>query len=133
MNREVFAAMGQLSSTDYRTAVRQITGLTGGERRSGGYEDELVRQFLERVPQEVVTHLYSSRSEVGTEIGESLRSLNCPLLLVQHRECLMFTHEGYEDAVSAFPEARTLTLPDKPSTSPEFADALRSFCEDIGA
>jgi hypothetical protein len=45
----------------------------------------------------------------------------------------MFTHEGFDDAVAAFPEAKTLTLTDKPSTSPEFADALRSWCEEIGA
>jgi pimeloyl-ACP methyl ester carboxylesterase len=133
MNAEVFAAMSRMIRSDYRSAVRQFAGLTAGERRTGGYAEEWTRRFVERVPQDMTAHFYSLRPEVGTEFGEHVGRLSCPLFFIRHRDCLMFTHEGFDDAVAAFPEAKTLTLTDKPSTSPEFADALRSWCEEIGA
>jgi hypothetical protein len=41
---------------------------------------------------------------------------------------MMFTAEGYADAVAAFPRAEAVSTRDKPSASPAFAEALRSFC-----
>ena len=40
----------------------------------------------------------------------------------------MWTHEGYEAAVAAFPDAATASLDVKPSVNPEFAELLRDFC-----
>lgn len=51
-----------------------------------------------------------------------------PMLLAKHEGCIMFTPEGYADAVAAFPAAHAVSTPDKPSASPAFAEALRSFC-----
>jgi hypothetical protein len=51
-----------------------------------------------------------------------------PKLFAQHRGCLLFTQEGFEDAVAAFPEAGTVSCAEKPGTSREFATALREFC-----
>lgn len=48
------------------------------------------------------------------------------------RGCLMFTAEGYSDAVAAFPMAHSVSTPEKPSASPAFARALRSFCAALG-
>jgi hypothetical protein len=56
-----------------------------------------------------------------------LRKLGAPLLLAQHKECGLWLPEGFEDAVAAFPEARTLVVDENPGSSPEFADALREF------
>lgn len=133
MNAEVFAAMSRMIRSDYRSAVRQFAGLTGGERGSGGYAHEWTRRFLDRVPQEVTAHFYATRPESGSEIGTRLESLECPLLFASHKDCLMFTREGFQEAVAAFPDARTISVSDKPSISPEFAEALRSWCEEIGA
>jgi hypothetical protein len=56
-----------------------------------------------------------------------LRKLGAPLLLAQHKECGLWLPEGFEDAVTAFPEARTLIVDENPGSSPEFAEALREF------
>jgi hypothetical protein len=50
------------------------------------------------------------------------------MLLARHNGCLLFTDEGFEDAVAAFPEAVSVPCAVKPGTSPEFAEVLREFC-----
>jgi len=61
-------------------------------------------------------------------MGPRLAALDVPMLLAQHKGCLMFTNEGFEEAVAAFPEAQVHRCAAKPSTSPEFAQLLREFC-----
>jgi pimeloyl-ACP methyl ester carboxylesterase len=131
MNREVYAAMSQMIVSDYSSAIRQWSGLTGGEHQAGGYADEWTQRYLERAPQALTSHFYSQRPEAGRQIGVQLKELSCPLLLAQHDGCLMFTRESFEDAVAAFPEARTVSVTDKPSNSSEFAETLRLWCEEI--
>jgi pimeloyl-ACP methyl ester carboxylesterase len=120
INREVMGAFESLVSLDYRTYVRHLTQLT-----QGAYDDELVLRYLERVPQEI-SIAYGGRED--PELESLLRSLGAPLLLARHEGCLGWTPESFEDALAAFPEAMTMATPDKPSASPAFADALRSFC-----
>jgi hypothetical protein len=60
-----------------------------------------------------------------------LERLDVPLLLAKHEGCLVFTAEGYEDAVRAQPEARRTSVGRSPSASDEFATALRDFCEQV--
>jgi hypothetical protein len=62
------------------------------------------------------------------EIGDLLERLDCPLLFAEHEGCLGSTEEGFEDAVAAFPKARTVTTTAAPLASPAFAEALREFC-----
>jgi hypothetical protein len=50
------------------------------------------------------------------------------LLLAQHKGCLLYTDEGFDEAVAALPHAHSVKVGDKPSTSREFASALRAFC-----
>ena len=52
------------------------------------------------------------------------------MLLVQHLGCLLYTDEGFQDAVDALPRAQAERLTDKPSTSPEFAGVLEAFCRE---
>jgi len=40
----------------------------------------------------------------------------------------MSTDEGFEDAAARLPEASTVVVPDGPTASPAFAQALRDFC-----
>jgi hypothetical protein len=53
------------------------------------------------------------------------------LLLAQHDPCLLFTKEGYEAAVAAFPDSMQVSCREKPTVSPDFARALREFCRDV--
>ncbi len=125
---EVAAAMTQLLRSDYDSFVRYgITQFT-----HGGFDDEISAQMVARFPpMEVALHFWEMHIAQTGQIGESLVALDKPLLLAKHDGCLVFTPEGYEDAVAAFPAAHTASV-DKPSSaSEEFADALRSFCESV--
>lgn len=131
INREVFAALLSLLRNEPRTFVRQLFRLTGGEQMRGGYTEELVESFLGRVPVELLGVVWESRAEEGQSIGSALGDLHVPVLLAKHDGCLLFTTEGYAAAAAAFPAARSMTFEDKPSASPEFAEALRAFCLEL--
>ena len=128
LNREVLFGIQSLLRTDPRTFVRQLFKMTGGEGSAGGYGEAMADEWLRRVPLEVAAPFYEAREGEGAEMGERLASLNVPMLLAQHRGCLMFTEEGFEDAVAALPEARVYRCSEKPSTSAEFVPVLREFC-----
>jgi hypothetical protein len=118
--------MEQLANQDHeRFAQHALTQLTGGS-----YDTELAARILERVPLRLLIGAWSFQG--GEEpVDKLIGGLDLPLLLVKHQGCLMFTDEGFEDAVEAFPRAATASVEDKPSVSEEFADGLREFCERI--
>ena len=121
INAEVQSAMERLANHDLQEFTRHaLTQLTGGS-----YDEELASQIVERVPMDLMT-----RAWLAGSAGELIRGHDLPLLFVKHEGCLMFTDEGFAAAVAAFPEARTASVPDKPSVSEEFADLLREFCEE---
>jgi hypothetical protein len=64
-------------------------------------------------------------------VGEMLATLDKPVLLAKHDGCLVFTPEGYEDALAAFPAAHNASVQKNSSASDEFAAALRDFCEGV--
>jgi hypothetical protein len=130
VNKQMHEACVSLMRTDYRMFVHQLFKLTGGEGATGGFTgDDLVKAYIERVPVELDLPFWERRAFEGERIAERLEQLRgVPMLLAQHRGCLLFTREGFDDAVAAFPEARAVDCPVKPGTSPEFADALREFC-----
>jgi hypothetical protein len=130
LNREVYAGLGALVRADTRTFIRQLFRLTGGETMEGGYKDNMVDAYLERVPIDLMLPFWESRPEQGRHIGERLRGAAVPILLVQHLGCLLYTDEGFQDAVDALPRAQAERLTDKPSTSPEFAGVLEAFCRE---
>jgi hypothetical protein len=130
MNREVFAGLTALLRADTRTFIRQLFRLTGGETMEGGYSEKLVGQYLERVPIELLAPFWDSRPEHGNKIGEQLRAAEVPLLLAKHKGCLLYTEEGFEDACRALPHAHSVSLSEKPSTTPEFAQVLEAFCRE---
>jgi pimeloyl-ACP methyl ester carboxylesterase len=130
LNREVYAGLMALMRADTRTFVRQLFRLTGGETMEGGYGEDMVNAYLERVPVERMLPFWESRPEEGDHIGDHLRSLDVPLLLAQHKGCLLYTDEGFEDAVKALPNAHTVSTDEKPSTSQEFARVLEAFCRE---
>jgi hypothetical protein len=131
LNGEVLSGVQSLLRTDMRTFVRQLFKMTGGEATEGGYGEGLADEWLRRVPIEVAAPFYEAREEEGAAMGERLAALDVPMLFAQHQGCLLFTEEGFEDAVAAFPDAQVHRCAEKPSTSPEFAQLLRDFCTSL--
>ena len=124
VNRAVWEAMGQLLKSDYGGFVR--AGLS--QLTAGSLADELTRRMLERVPQDVAITAYEWIMSDTESIEPQLRDLKVPLLFAKHEGCIAGTEEGWEDAVAAFPDAATVSVPLDPAVSEEFAEALRSFC-----
>jgi pimeloyl-ACP methyl ester carboxylesterase len=129
VNAEVRSAFSQVAELDDRTFMRHLTQIT-----QGFYGEELADQMLERIPTGVAqAYVRDNLADPGDWIEEAMRDLEKPLLLAQHDPCLLFTREGYEAAVAAFPDSMQVSCREKPSVSPTFADALREFCGEVAS
>ncbi len=128
LDAEIWAAMGNLFNGSYPTFLRSYAQTT-----KGAYGDEFVEAYLERVPRQLLGHFLAEEKPPSEPLEEPLRELGIPMLFAEHEGCLAHTPEGYEDAVAAFPDAHRATMAVKPSTSPEFAEALREFCAAVEA
>jgi pimeloyl-ACP methyl ester carboxylesterase len=128
VNKEVTAAMTQLLRSDYDSFVRYgVTQFT-----QGAFDEETSERIVARFPpMEVASKVWESNLDQAEAIGDLLRELQVPLLLSKHEGCLVFTAEGYEHAIRAFPEARRTSVSQASSASGEFAAALRDFCEGV--
>jgi hypothetical protein len=127
---EVWAALGQLARQGSEPFVRY--GLAQMTR--GGIDEALATEMIERFPDmNLAAEMIDVIGREPESIGEQLRALEAPLLLGKHEGCLVRTDEGFEDVVTAFPQARTAICPETCSSSPIFAEALREFCESLGA
>jgi hypothetical protein len=127
VNSVVWDAMGQLLQNDFSAFVRY--GLT--QLTQGSIGDELAKQMLERIPMDIAQAAFETIISEPEPIQDALRKLDAPLLFAKHEGCLSATDEGFEDAVAAFPQARTVSVTDAPTVSAEFGDALRSFCLEV--
>jgi hypothetical protein len=121
----VFDALLNLARFDHRTFARALAQST-----QGAFDDEIAEGYMERVPDGLAAeYLEVLTGRLGGErLDQLLAGADLPVLLCEHRDCAMWTAEGFEDAVAAFPGATAVSMVQKPSTSPEFAEALRSFC-----
>jgi pimeloyl-ACP methyl ester carboxylesterase len=130
VSREVWAAMGQFLRQDHREFIRHgIVQMT-----LGSVSDDLAAEMLDRFPDgQFVEVVWDALGREPERIGAMLKEYGGPLLLAQHVGCLSFTDEGFRDIVAAFPEATVIRLPQAPNVMPEFAAALRDFCERVGA
>lgn len=129
VNREVMEAFAQLSETNYADFVRH--GLT--QVTHGSIGDELAARILERVPIELGRAVWEMNLRDSEPFEHLIREIDAPLLFAKHEGCIGSTEEGFDDAVAAFPDARTVSVPDAPSVSNEFAVALHSFCAEVAA
>jgi pimeloyl-ACP methyl ester carboxylesterase len=128
VNREVTAAMTQLLRSDFDSFVRY--GMT--QFTQGGFDEEVSERIVARFPpMELASKVWEANLERDEPIGDMLRQLDVPLLLSKHEGCLVFTAEGYEDAIRAFPEAHRTSVSQASSASDEFAAALEQFCESV--
>jgi hypothetical protein len=129
INGPVFEAMTELIRSDHEAFIRHgIAQATGGS-----VSEELADRMIERFPRDLLLAGWEAITREDEEFGELLARLDCPLLLAQHVGCLGSTEEGFEDAVAAFPGAKTIAVEDAPLSSEKFADALREFCEEVVA
>src|SRR5262245_31500852 len=128
-NGEVVAAMTQLLRTDYDSFVSYgITQFT-----QGGFDEELSARMVERFPpNDIAARVWEMNVMRAEPIGDLLIGLEKPLLFSKHEGCLVFTAEGYEDAIAAFPDAQRVEMHKPSGASEEFADGLREFCESVG-
>ncbi len=128
VNNEVTAAMTQLLRTDYDSFVRY--GMT--QFTQGAFDEETSEKIVARFPpMDVASRIWETNIDRPERIGELLGQLEVPILLAKHEGCLVFTAEGYEDAVRALPQAHRTSVGQAPSASDEFAAALRDFCERV--
>jgi len=124
LNAEMRSALRQMSQFDDRTFVRHLTQVTQGH-----IGEKQADRMLERFPSGVgQAYLRDYTTDDGDWIGDAMRELSKPMLFAEHEGCLVFTKEGYEAAVSAFPDATSMICEDKPNTDPAFGEAIREFC-----
>jgi hypothetical protein len=133
INGQILDAIRTLMRTDRRSFIHQMFKMTAGEGLVGGYGDEMVDEYLRRVPPELMHPFYDDAAASGEGMAERIAQPDVPVLLAQHEGCLMFTAEGFEDAAAAFPDAVVVSCTDKPSTSPKFVESLREFCGSLAA
>lgn len=130
MRGGVWAALAQLVQQGNEAFVRY--GIAQMTR--GAITEEVADEMLERFPDmEMVAAVVEALGHLPEPIGEDLATLGTPLLLAKHEGCLGRTDEGFEDIVSAFPDAETVICPEACTSSPAFANALRQFCSGLEA
>jgi hypothetical protein len=95
-------------------------------------DEDVAQQMVERFPAPLIQAGWKQLTR-PEEFAADLRGLKVPLLFGKHEGCLMSTDEGYRDAVEAFPRARTVVTPNACCGDAGFAEALRSFCEEVEA
>src|SRR5215211_3519631 len=122
----IWDALAQLAKQGNETFVRY--GIAQATR--GGVDEETAEKMIERFPDmQVVAAMVEALGREPEPIGDDLEALGLPLLLAKHEGCLGSTDEGFEDIAAAFPDASTIICPEACSSSPAFADAIRSFSE----
>jgi hypothetical protein len=129
VNKEVTEAFAQLAETNNPDFIRY--GLT--QVTHGSVGDELAARILDRVPIEIGRAVMEMNVRDSEPFEDLIRETDVPLLFAKHEGCLSSTDEGFEDAVAAFPAARTISVPEAPNVSSDFAQALRAFCEEVVA
>ena len=135
LNGAVVDAHYQLAETSQRAFVReQFRSWIGLQAERPVEADPLAEEFLARVPHGAARAFYGdilhNAGAYALEVKEAREQLpHLPTLLVHHADCMMFTQEGFEDAVAAMPHAETSSTHAKPSVDPAFAEALRAFAE----
>ena len=128
MNKEVYAALSELIANTPRSFIRHgIVQSTGGS-----VDEDVAEAMVQRFPPELIQAGWEQLTR-PEEFADDLRALAVPMLLAKHEGCLMSTEEGYDEAVAAFPEALTTATPNACCVDPGFAQALRSFCEEVEA
>jgi hypothetical protein len=122
LHPDVVAAATQLLENDYMAFWRAVTQLT-----QGGMPDAWVERWAASVPQERVRAVFSGITDTAAPASKRLAEFDGPLLLAQHADCVLWTDEGFEDVVAAFPDARIARCTEIPPFDRAFGEALREL------
>lgn len=130
VNAQIWDALTELLRRDRGAFVKW--GLA--QATAGVVTEESAERMLQRFPDlELAAGAWELLGNEPEPIGDALASLDIPFLFAKHDGCLMQTEEGFEDAIAAFPEARTASCPRGCTEGPEFGKALRAFCNEVNA
>jgi pimeloyl-ACP methyl ester carboxylesterase len=122
MHAEIMNVGRRLLDVDFRAFIRQDVGVWDSRADySAGFALRLIDE------------LESGIEEAGGSLAPFLRELGLPLLLAQHKDCVVFTQHGFDDFVAAFPDAPIVATPESPCLSAEFAAALHEFVDERAA
>ena len=132
INPEVAEMTRRLVELDFRSFIRQdVAAWDPRPGHSVESADELVEAMVRRVPRhfalKLLQQLETGIAEAGGSLEPFLRELGLPLLFGEHKDCIIFTRHGFEDALAAFPDAAAVSSHASPCLSPDFAAALREF------
>jgi hypothetical protein len=122
LNPAIYAAAEQLLRSDMRSFARALTQLT-----QGVLDDEQVERFMEEVPREAAIGRLEPLQD-GRELLSRLAGEELEVLLGGHRDCMMWTAEGVEDAAAALPGATTVQCAAAPMADADFHAAVRELC-----
>jgi pimeloyl-ACP methyl ester carboxylesterase len=122
LHAEVLAAVSRLLETDYMAFWRAVTQLT-----QGGMPDAWVERWAAAIPHERTKAFFQELTDSEPPLAERLQDFPGPVLLGQHADCVMWTQEGFEDAVAALPEAKVVRCREIPAFDPAFGEALREL------
>ena len=122
LHPDVVDGASRLLENDYMAFWRAVTQLT-----QGGMPDAWVERWAESVPQERAEAMFRGLTETEAPASERLWEFNGPLLFAQHSDCVLWTDEGFEDVVAAFPDARVVRCREIPPFDPVFGEALRDL------
>jgi hypothetical protein len=116
----VHSAAAQLLESDLRSFGHALTQLT-----QGTIDEHWVERFLENVPRE--TARIRTGQLDGRELVSRLGEWSGEILLGLHDGCMMWTREGFEDAVAAVPHAATMECDGIPLANARFIEAIREL------
>ena len=121
LNAAVHAAAGQLLESDMRSFGHALTQLT-----QGIIDEPWVERFLEEVPRKTAAERTGQLD--GRELASRLANWKGEVLFGLHHGCLLWTREGFDDAVAAVPRAATIECDEVPLSDERFIDEVRELC-----
>jgi hypothetical protein len=121
LNPAVYAAAAQLLDSDLRSFGRALTQLTQGK-----FDEEWVDDFLATVPRRTA-QVRASQLD-GHELVARLTGTELEVVLGCHVGCLMWSREGFDDAVAAVPGAVPVECESVPLSDEGFVVAMRELC-----
>lgn len=122
LNAAVYDTAEQMLAADYRSFGHALTQLT-----QGSIDAEWIDSFIEQVPRATAYRRTAALKET-VDLVPRLAGEDVEILLAGHRDCLMWTPEGLEDAAAAVPDAQVMQCDTVPLGDPSYHAALRELC-----
>jgi len=122
LHPDVVAVASRLLESDYMAFWRAVTQLT-----QGGMPDAWVERWAASVPEERARAVFFGIAETEPPACELLADFDGQLVLAQHVDCVLWTAEGFEDAVATLPHARVVRCKEIPVFDAAFGEALREL------